>query len=274
VSNGVLLFAHNNNVVDYVAQAVFCASRVREYMQLPVSIITDSREFVGAKVFDNVIFKDVDNAKNLKLFKDGDKFSERDTWYNTDRFHAYRLTPYDQTIVIDTDFIVSNNNLNNLFASHKSFACSKKHTSIHTPTQESTVDKISINSIPMYWATVMYFKKTKIAETIFNLVEHIHDNWLWYKNLYSINSTKFRNDYAFSIAIHTLQNFTESVNDFEIPYTQYNSFDVDDIVSFDKDKISVLSRRGNNDYQITHFKGINVHVMNKFSLDRIISESL
>jgi hypothetical protein len=274
VSNGVLLFAHNNNVVDYVAQAVFCAKRVKEYMHLPVSIVTDATDFVGAEVFDKVIFKEVDNAKNFKLFKDSDKASERDNWYNTDRFHAYRLTPYEQTIVMDTDFIISNNNLNNLFESNKSFACSKKHTGIHTATQESTVDKISINSIPMYWATVMFFKKSKIAAAIFDLVEHIHDNWLWYKNLYGMNSAKFRNDYAFSIAIHTLQNFTESVNDFEIPYTQYNSFDVDDVVDFDKDNISILSRRGHNDYQISYFSGINVHIMNKFALEKIISESI
>jgi hypothetical protein len=237
---------------------------------MPVSLVTDS--IVDNKIFDNIIVKPIDNKKNYRLFKDGDNVKGRDNWFNTDRFQAYNLSPYDQTIVLDTDFIVSNDNLNNLFDSNKDFACSKNHVGMHASTLVKKTDKIAINSIPMYWATVLYFTKSKLAETIFHLVEHIHDNWLWYKNLYGISSTKFRNDYAFSIAIHTMQNFTESVNDFEIPYIQYNSFDVDDVVNFYNDKISIISRSSHNDYHITYLKGVNVHIMNKSALEKIIKE--
>lgn len=268
MSNGILLFAHNNELVDYVDQAVFCAKRVQKYMGLPVSLVTN--EQVDNKVFDKVIYKSIDNTKNFRSFKNGSEIVGRDNWYNTDRFNAYNLTPYDKTIVLDTDFIVCNNNLINLFESKKSFACSKKHCILQSSMQQPKSERIALNSIPMYWATVMYFTKSSLAKSIFDFVSHIHDNWLWYKNLYGINSAKFRNDYAFSIAIHTMQNFTESVTDFEIPYAQYNSFDTDDIIYNKDDQFHILSKRGHNDYHITYLTGTNIHIMNKFSLEKII----
>ena len=67
-----------------------------------------------------------------------------------------------------------------------------------------------------------------------------------------------------------MQNFTEAVTDFEIPYAQYNSFDTDDIIYNKDDQFHILSKRGHNDYHITYLTGTNIHIMNKFSLEKII----
>ena len=39
---GVLIYAFNNDKVDYFQQAVWCADRVNRFLDLPVSIITDT----------------------------------------------------------------------------------------------------------------------------------------------------------------------------------------------------------------------------------------
>ena len=42
MTHGAVIFALNNGGIDYVKLAVFAAERVRKYLQVPVSIITDS----------------------------------------------------------------------------------------------------------------------------------------------------------------------------------------------------------------------------------------
>ena len=44
MTKGVLLFANNNEQVDYVKQAIFCAKRVKKYTNLDVTLVTDSSE--------------------------------------------------------------------------------------------------------------------------------------------------------------------------------------------------------------------------------------
>ena len=44
MSSGVLLFAFNNEQVDYVAQAQYLAKRIRKYLDLPTTLVTDDVE--------------------------------------------------------------------------------------------------------------------------------------------------------------------------------------------------------------------------------------
>ena len=41
MSSGVLLFAFNNEQVDYVSQAQYLAKRIRKYLDLPTTLVTD-----------------------------------------------------------------------------------------------------------------------------------------------------------------------------------------------------------------------------------------
>ncbi len=276
MSKGVLLFAHNNDTVDYVQQAVFCAKRVKRFLNLPVTLVTDKQSVASFpfdinKYIENIVYQEVENQHNFRTFRSSTD-SVRDKWFNTNRFLAYELSPYEQTLVLDTDVVLCNNNLHQLFNSNKQFSATKHYKQFSHICEDPSVAKISLNSVPMYWATVMYFTKSTVAQTVFDTVQHIHNNWLWYKNLYGLSSAKFRNDYAFSIAIHMLQNFTESVTDFEIPYILYNSFDVDIVKSFNDTEISILAKKNHNDYRITYLKDTTVHIMNKFVFKDIIDK--
>ena len=42
MTKGVLLFANNNEHIDYVKQAIFCAKRIKKFTNLSVALVTDS----------------------------------------------------------------------------------------------------------------------------------------------------------------------------------------------------------------------------------------
>ena len=44
MNKGVLLFANNNEQIDYVKQSIFCAKRVKSFTKLHVTLVTDSAE--------------------------------------------------------------------------------------------------------------------------------------------------------------------------------------------------------------------------------------
>ena len=68
---GAVIFAQNNNSVDYVKMAAYSAQRVKQYLNIPVSIVTNSRGWLNklelAPVFDKII--DIaDNNELLSLY--------------------------------------------------------------------------------------------------------------------------------------------------------------------------------------------------------------
>ena len=60
MSKGVLLIANNNSQIDYVKQSVYLAKRIQKFLDVPISIITDSPGYLK-DCFDFSIFE------NLKL---------------------------------------------------------------------------------------------------------------------------------------------------------------------------------------------------------------
>ena len=53
MTQGVLLFAQNNNEIDYVRIAVFAAERIKQYLNMPVSIVTNM--IIDHSIFDQII---------------------------------------------------------------------------------------------------------------------------------------------------------------------------------------------------------------------------
>ena len=40
---GVLLHAHGRQPIDYISQAIFCASQIKKFLQLPVALVTSEK---------------------------------------------------------------------------------------------------------------------------------------------------------------------------------------------------------------------------------------
>jgi hypothetical protein len=110
MTNGALIFAHNNASVDYVKLAVFAAERVKHFLNIPVSIATDSKDWLLKMYPDHPFDQIIDittESTNHKLFYDGSLDFKSLEWKNLSRFRAFDITPYDKTLVLDSDYILN-----------------------------------------------------------------------------------------------------------------------------------------------------------------------
>ena len=111
MTKGVLVFAFNNESIDYVKQAKNLAMRMERFCNLPTSIVTDID--VRTTLFDRVIKVDVKDY-TAKIYNNGHS-SEALSFKNTARAESFDLSPYDETLVVDSDVIVCDSQLHNCF---------------------------------------------------------------------------------------------------------------------------------------------------------------
>jgi hypothetical protein len=276
MNKGAFLIAHNNNLVDYVKQAVYNAERIKSFLDIPVSIATSNadylRENFNSNIFDKIIEVDTVDENNTRVIFDGYNNKKTISWKNYNRCSVYDLTPYDETLLLDTDLVICNSLLKQCFDSQQDFLVYRTAEDL---TGNSDVDEfkfISETSIDFYWATVVFFRKTKANKIFFDLVKHIQEEWTHYKNLYQIKSTTFRNDYAFSIAIHMMNGFQHGTFASLLPGKLHYVSDKSILKHATNTDLLFLAEKikRHGEYSLLKTKDLNVHVMNKFSLERII----
>jgi hypothetical protein len=274
MTQGVLIFAQNNIEVDYAKISLFAAKRAKQYLNVPVTLVTDSREWLlksqpsAEKIFDNFI--DVySDTEQTKKFYDGALSSRVLTWKNLSRSDCYELSPYDETLVIDSDYIISSNNLSKIWNNSQDFLIYKDSFDLAQWRDTRSFNQLNQYSIPFYWATAFYFKKSKENQSFFDIVKHIKKNWSYYKALYTIDSSVFRNDFAFSIAIHMMggKNFATP-----LPGKMNYILDRDILIDINQEHLKFLVEKNSyvGEYTAAKTTGLDVHVMNKYSLTRCI----
>ena len=193
---GVVIFAYDNDLVDYVAMAAWSASNIHRHLNLPVCVITDLETIPDHYEFDQVIVQPK-SGQDLRYYLD---FDNSATWYNQDRVTAYTLSPWQQTLVLDADYVVASDQLLHLFDIEQDFLA---HDRAHDVTG---LEKFNQNNfmgtarLPMSWATVILYRRSRTAELIFDTMTMIRNNWTHYTMLYGINDATYRNDYALTIA--------------------------------------------------------------------------
>lgn len=270
--------AVNTAHVNYIKQAVYLAKRVHKYMNVPVSIITNSTDYLyknfDASVFDCVIEVPDDLSSNNRIMFDGAFGKKTVNWKNGNRASVYELSPYDETLILDTDFIVSNSILANCFNSKHDLLMYKKSHDVAQVRNEEEFKRISETSIDFYWATCVFFRKTPVNKIFFDLIAHIKQEWEHYKSVYQLSTSTYRNDYAFSIAIHIMNGFTEGEFVKELPGKMFYSTDQDILHHISEDNIVLLVQKLKylGEYTLLKTKGLNIHVMNKSSLERVIDK--
>jgi hypothetical protein len=277
MTQGVLIFAFNNSEVDYVELAIYAAKRAKQFLNKPVSLVTDSVDWLyktfpdDVDVFDKII-ESVDTTTQVKKFYDGANNYSNLVWKNSNRANCFDLSPYDETLVIDSDFIINSPFLRYCWDQSHDFLIYNKYNDLASWRDTSEFDYINQFSIPFYWATVFFFKKTVTTNHFFTLIEHIKNNWVYYAKLYRVPSTRYRNDIAFSIAIHMMNGFT--TGNFAKPIANKLNYilDRDILVSASNSKMTLLVNKENTVDQYTAISTnfLDIHVMNKQSLLRVI----
>lgn len=277
MSKGVVLFASNNSMTNYLKQADWLAQRIHKYLDLPTTLITDDDvqskfpEYV--KSFDQII--NVDSLKSVhanRRYHDGSISNRVLPFNNGNRALAYELSPYDETLVMDTDYIISNDLLNACFEQNQDFLIYDAATHLGNYTDNAEFKNISDTSVKFYWATVFFFRKTATNKIFFDLIKHIQENYLHYRSVYQFKSNVFRNDFAFSIAIHIMNGYQAGNFAGKLPGKHYYIIDRDVLIESKEDRFVALVEKPNRlgEYTLTKICGSNLHVMNKFSLERII----
>lgn len=196
MTTGVVIVANQSDTVDYPAIAQWNADRVNRYLGLPVTIITDSPI---SSAQHSVIVRKSSKTKNTRALAD---YKKTVVWNNSKRCEVYKLSPYDTTIAIDADYIVSSDQLLAVASTVKDFLCFRRSAVLTNDTGFASHDTFGELKMPMYWATVMVFKRTPLAEQIFAAMSMVEENYAHYAELYKFAHKPYRNDYALSIALN------------------------------------------------------------------------
>lgn len=248
-SKGVVFFAHNTVDVDYVRIADLSARLVEQHLDLPITLITDT-ESQPEHDYDHVVRVDYkgNNFRNDHISK------EVKQWKNHGRYTAYEHSPYDNTLLIDTDYLVLDDGLLKLMELDYDYRVMENSNS----SAETMPARMGQVSLPYLWATVVMFRKCPRSKMFFDLVGRIQRNWAYYRNLFMVDGTSYRNDYSFAMANIILNGYCSTSKNI-IPWKMFTV--VQEVVRMDtnlKDKIIVRL----NDLAITIPKH-NVHIMDK-----------
>ena len=275
---GVLIFARNNAQIDYIKQAHFLAKRIKEYLNLPTSIVTDSIKYLHESytdhktVFDQIIEVPFTRAPSSKRYYDGTNVYKQLEFKNDLRTSAYDLTPYDETLMLDSDYIVSNSLFKYCFTQDHDFLIYKDAHDLSGYRNDPQFVHISDTSVDFYWATCVFFRKTETNKIFFELTKHIQENWQHYNSIFQINKHTFRNDWVFSIAVHIMNGYQRGDFSHTLPGKLYFTSDKDICWEIKDDQFLFLIQKEKflGEYTPLKVKGSSVHVINKFSLNRII----
>lgn len=207
MTQGVILFAYNSDAYNYYDMAEFTAKRANHFLNLPVTLVTDKESFPEHTdyVWDNVVFNEPDK----------DNVREWGTWINKGRYQAYEFSPYDETILLDVDYIINSDRLLKIFDVYDDFACHKTIDLLMYP--DFPNDKIGPISHDVLWATVVGFRKSKRAEQIFNCLKMVQDNYEHYSNIHGFVAGSYRNDFALAVALRIANGHSVNERDF-IPW--------------------------------------------------------
>ena len=154
---------------DYVLQACLCAMSIKHTGNMfPISVITNDKiPSKYKKLFDKVVKIPWSNNKV-------DRFA------TTDRWKIYHASPYEETIILDTDILIlqSLNDFWKTLANYNLYFLTTVHTYRHKEVTSNYYRKaFTENKLPNLYSAVHYFKKSPEAHNFYKWVELVSNNW-------------------------------------------------------------------------------------------------
>ena len=192
---GIMLFSFDTDELQYSKITKKCIELLRIHCpDIPIIVVGDQT----IESADRTILADdpQSNIHNLRGPKQ---------WKNLARADAYDLSPFDCTIIIDSDYLVYDNKIMKLFESDQSVLAHRSWCDLNY-TEVSNM-KMGNSMLDMLWATVLMFKKCTEVKQMFNHWQHTVKNYQYYAQLFGLNKRMVRNDYAFTIAMAKIQNY-------------------------------------------------------------------
>jgi hypothetical protein len=277
MSNGILIFAHNSTALDYALMSVIAGGLAKKHLNVPVSLATDKNTVLWMKnsniydrateIFDKIILIEKPKTNNQRKLHDGEH-SEMIPFTNTNRTSAWDVTPYDRTLLIDSDYLIFTNSLNEYWSSSEVLISSAMND-INDKSRAGYHDRyVSDTGVHMFWATTVMFSKNDSGKRFFELVNYVKNNYQYYGDLFRFDTRQYRNDIAFSVTKHILDGFeTDSITSLPPVLT---AIDRDMLHSVDTNgKLTFLvSPKMDSTFVVTSLANTDIHIMNKQSIIR------
>jgi hypothetical protein len=194
MSKGYLLFALDNQEVNYSKLAIACALTIKltqpdEYNS--VSVITNNTGYFDKDLFDHIIPAGFLSGMDA-------------------RSRAYDHTPYDETVLLDSDmlFLKPMDHYWDIVKDMDLFISTSPQTHRGVPFQFGFYRNVFIsNKLPDVYNAWTYFKKSETARQFFELVKLMTDNPREFINVMIPNSrlTSLPTDEAFALALIQLE---------------------------------------------------------------------
>jgi hypothetical protein len=262
---GALIFAFNNEQIDYVSLAAWSAHRIHHYLDIPVCLVTDID--AHNPVFDCVIKTD-SGPSTGRHFSD---YGVNVVWHNGNRASAYELSPWDTTLVLDADYIVASNRLGTLLDIDQDFLAHNLAYDITGRNDFSGLNRFGRHRMPMWWATVMLFRRSKQAKLIFDSITMVRDHWSHYRHLFGNSQGTFRNDHALTIALGTVNGHI--LNHAAIPWSLASLTPEHQLSQIDKDSFRVDFVIEDNKTRWIELREQDFHAMGKKNLGAIVASA-
>jgi len=262
-NKGVLLFAKNNPDFNYIKQAKVSATLAKYFLNVPVALVTPIDELEeDVSLFDHVIdWKQKVEEINIRPIYTEGKF-KKVSWHNLDRLTAYDVSPFDETLLIDSDYLIQNSVLNSVWG-NKQPMLMNTHTRIPAKHQQHIYELVIEDGFPkVHWFTVMYFRKCKETEEWFEVCKYVKENYDFYKKTFRVPYHYYRNDITAAIGSHIYGGFRDGFMA-PLPVRQINSFNMESIIDIQKGKIIL-----NTETIPVLLKDTNVHCLNKVEIEK------
>ena len=277
MTQGILIYAHNNRTVDYALMAMIAGGLAKKNLQVPVSLVTDTSTIAWMKesdifnqaegMFEHIITVDRPTTDNQRRLHDG-QTGQMIPFINTNRSTAWDLTPYDRTLLIDSDFFIFSNRLGEYWDVDADVMLGNAINDIYNDTRTGYLDHhVSNTGVKMYWATTVMFSKNLNSKLFFNTVNYVKENYTQFADVFRFDPRQFRNDVAFSVAKHILDGYQQD-DTLSLPPV-LSALDKDILHTVNDNSLTFLI-----DYKLTNLycaaaiSGVDVHIMNKQSVIR------
>lgn len=248
MTRGAVILARDSGDVSYTQLAACSAKRIQRHLDIPTTIVQIQCEANGARqIGDHAV-----------------------PWYNLDRYRAWDMSPYDETLLLDADYVVSSDQLRKLFGSQQDLLAMRYAYDVTARRDYQDLNWFGRHRMPSAWATVVYFRRSRVAEMIFHMMGMIQNHWTHYKNIYGITERRFRNDYALAIALNVVHGHQGSWP--AIPWCMANADPDCDVRQIDADDFEVVFRDSQDRSRRVVVRAQDMHVMNKLALGDLIAD--
>lgn len=254
MTTGALIFALNNEKIDYASMARWSARNIERHLGIPTHIVTDQE----------VEVKDT----NSRWFGD---FNTTVMWHNQSRVNAYELSPWDRTLVLDADYVVAGDQLKLLLDVDQDFLAHRWAYDVTAKDNFAGYNYFGNHQMPMWWATVMMFRRSIHARHIFESMTMVQNHWHHYRKLYKFSNHSYRNDYALSIALGIVDGHT--LDHAGIPWDLASLTTEHKLTQLGQDEFRVDFLNSEQKPRWTKLKNQDFHAMGKQQLGEIIANN-